>query len=306
MRVSFERIVCATDLSPLANHTLPYGIALAGLFGSKLYLCHVIDIPPIAAMYGEVHLDLARQQTQIEKFVHEQLESLMGSNSADIEIIIVNGRAPDEIARIASEKEADLVIAASHGRSGLKRLILGSVTERLLRTLNCPLMVIRRPENEVADHGYRAIKLKKILIGCDFSADSMLAFHYGLSLAQEFQSDLHLVHVVEPPLYKRLRDTEITLVEGTHQELETKLKEELVNMVPDEARNWCTIKTSLLAGDSDAGLTDYAASHDIDLIVLGIRGHGLMETLLVGSTTDRVIRQAPCPVLSVNPKSREV
>jgi nucleotide-binding universal stress UspA family protein len=75
-------------------------------------------------------------------------------------------------------------------------------------------------------------------------------------------------------------------------------------MVPEEANNWCTPQLTLLAGQPYEELTKYAAVHGMDLIVLGIRGHGLVETLLIGSTTDRVLRQAPCPVLSVSPSAK--
>ena len=74
-------------------------------------------------------------------------------------------------------------------------------------------------------------------------------------------------------------------------------------MVPEEARTWCNPVTALLAGQPHEELIKYAVVNDIDLIVLGVRGHSLVETLFVGSTTDRVLRRAPCPVLSVQPKA---
>ena len=73
-------------------------------------------------------------------------------------------------------------------------------------------------------------------------------------------------------------------------------------MVPEDARNWCKPQTSLLNGHPYEELVNYAEKHNIDMIVLGTRGHGLMKSLLIGSTTDRVVRRAPCPVLSVSRK----
>ena len=77
----------------------------------------------------------------------------------------------------------------------------------------------------------------------------------------------------------------------------------LVSLMPEEARAWCTPKTALLEGRADEKIVGYASENQIDMIVLGVRGHGLVETLFVGSTTDRVARQAPCPVLAVRPVS---
>ena len=122
-----------------------------------------------------------------------------------------------------------------------------------------------------------------------------------MSLAQEFQAELHLAHVIAPPVYKDLLKRSITAEEEYQEDLREKLNEEITNMVPDEARIWCTPKTTLLAGQPHEEIIKYAVVNKIDLIVLGVRGHSLMEKLFVGSTTDLVARQAPCPVLSVRP-----
>ena len=80
------------------------------------------------------------------------------------------------------------------------------------------------------------------------------------------------------------------------------LIQKLKDMVPDEAANWCTPQTSIMEGQPHDELVKYAHTRDIDMIVLGVRGHGLVKTLFLGSTTDRVIRDSPCPVLSVSSK----
>ena len=100
---------------------------------------------------------------------------------------------------MAEKLGVSLALAGNHGQSGFRRLVLGSVTERLMRTLACPLLVMSSPEHDPVGTADREFKLKKILVGCDFSPDSDQAFNHGLSLAQEFQSELHLAHVIEPP-----------------------------------------------------------------------------------------------------------
>ena len=118
-------------------------------------------------------------------------------------------------------------------------------------------------------------------------------------MAQEFQSELHLVHVVEPTGYKDLFKMPAEPREKFKQDLYDMIKERLKTMVPEDALNWLTLHTRLLVGKPYAEIIRYTEINDIDLIVLGIRGHGMVEDLLVGSTTDRVIRHAPCPVLSI-------
>jgi nucleotide-binding universal stress UspA family protein len=303
MRVRVRSILCTTDFSDFSNHVVPYGIALAKEFDAKLYLCHVIDLSS-AAIYGEAVLALEEQQSRMTKFALEELKKLIGARSVAWEPLVAIGNPAVEVGRLAEEKGIDLAIAASHGRSGLKRVILGSVTERLIRTLPCPLLVVRSPEYGFVTPADQEIKLKQILVGYDFSPDSDLALHYGLSLAQEFQATIHLVHVVEPPLYEDLVKPASVSTEKLQQDLRHRLRERLVNMVPEEARTWCTPVPTLLAGAPHEELTKYAVVNDIDLIILGVRGHGLVETVLVGSTTDRVIRRAPCPVLSVQPRAK--
>lgn len=301
MRVKLKKIICATDISDYSNHTIPYGIALAREFSAKLYVCHVIDLPT-GVLYGETPIFFLEQQNRIVENVQNQIEALIGDAQIDWEPLVTIGFAADEISRMASEKGADLVIAATHGRSGLKRLILGSVTGRLMRTLPCPLLIVRGLENGLSAPADEGNWFQRILVGYDFSEDSSLAFQYALSLAQDFQSELHLVHVLEPPVYSDWLTTPIAPVETLQQDLRTLLTEKLAQKIPKEALNWCSLKTILLDGQPHAEITRYAVDNHIDLIVLGIRGYGLVESLLVGSTTDRVARRAPCPVLSVCPK----
>lgn len=300
MRVSIKRIMCATDFSESSDHALSYGIALAKEFNAKLYVCHVVDLTS-AGIYGEAFLAFEDQQNRIQKRALEDLKTLLEKQAVDWEPVVTSGRASDEVTRMAQEKGVDLVVSATHGRSGLKRVIIGSVTERLMRTLPCPLMVVRGREEDFMDPGRQEIRMKRVLVGCDFSPDSDLAFQYGLSLAQEFQSELHLVHVIETPAYKDLLKLTAEVREELKQDLRSTLHGKLTDMVPQEALAWCTPKTTLLAGQPHEEILKYAVVNDADLIVLGVRGRGQVETLLVGSTTDRVARSAPCPVLSVRP-----
>jgi nucleotide-binding universal stress UspA family protein len=301
MRKQFKNILCATDFSDFSNHTVSYGVALAKEFEAKLFICHVIDLSSVA-IYGEFQLDPVGQQNRIMEDANAQLEDLTGNQPVAWEPLITVGKPADEIARAVEEKEIDLVITATRGRSGLKRIILGSVTERLMRTLACPLLVMSSPEHDPVGTADREFKLKKILVGCDFSPDSGQAFNHGLSLAQEFQSELHLAHVIEPPAQPDLLKGETSVTFEIREDYRDLLTNKLKDMVPEEAGNWCTPQTSLLEGQPYEELVNYAESNDIDMIVLGVRGHGLVKTLFLGSTTDRVVRRSPCPVLSVSSK----
>ncbi len=301
MRVQFKNILCATDFSDFSNHTVNYGVALAKEFEARLIICHVIDLSSVA-IYGEFQLDPVGQQNRIMEDANVQLEELTGDQPVTWEPLITVGKPADEISRAVEEKDIDLVITATRGRSGFKRLILGSVTERLMRTLTCPLLVVRSPEHEFVNKPEQDFGLQKILVGCDFSPDSGRAFDHGLSLAQEFQAELHLVHVVEPYVQPNLLKEEPSVSGEIQQDYHNLLIQKLKDTVPGEAANWCTPQTSILEGRPYEELVKYADTRDINMIVLGVRGHGLVKTLFLGSTTDRVIRNSSCPVLSVSSK----
>jgi nucleotide-binding universal stress UspA family protein len=171
-----------------------------------------------------------------------------------------------------------------------------------MRTLTCPLLVVRSPEHELINSGEQKIELKKILVGCDFSPDSDQAFNHALSLAQEFEAELHMVHVIETPVQPNLIKEETSVPIEIQEDYQNLLIGKLKDMIPEEAANWCNPRTSILEGWPYEELVKYANTRDIDMIVLGVRGHGLVKTLFLGSTTDRVIRNSPCPVLSVSLK----
>lgn len=298
MKMQLKRIICTTDFSDVSDEALAFGVAMAGELRARLFLCHVIDLSSVA-MYGEGFSDPLAQERRITSYAEAHLREFMEGRSVEWEPLITLGHTADEIARAAGEKQADLVVSATHGRSGLKRLVLGSVTERLMRTLPCPLLVVRGLKKDYATDQGEGFRFHRILVGCDFSSSSALALQYGLSLAQEFESEIHLVHVIEPAVYKDLLKPVKDEKDPSQEDLRKKLREKLGEMIPEEAHNWCTPEITLLAGLAHEELTKYAVVHQVDLMVLGVRGAGLVESLFVGSTTDRVVRQAPCPVLCV-------
>ena len=300
MKINFNNILCVTDLSELSATALSSGVALAKEFNAKLFVCHIVDLSTTAAYWDIIFAPLELQNKTIG-YTHEQLERMMQNQDIDWEPLVTAGHPPDEISKFVAMHQIDLVVSATHGRSGLKRVFLGSVTERLMRILPCPLLIARSLEDVDTNIMERSLQFKKILVGCDFSSYSELAFQYGLSLAQDFESELHLVHVIETPLYKDILKVSAGPGAAPEKTLHDPLNEKLSKLIPEESIVWCRPKTVLLAGRPYEEIIKYSLLNSIDLIVLGIRGRSLIEVLLTGSTTDRVSRQSPCPVLSVCP-----
>ena len=300
MKVEFRRILCATDLSAISNHAVSFAVAMARQYEAELLLCNVIDLP-LVTVHGAAYTYPEDYVENLKAEILESLNKLAGQLPVPFKPIVATGPVAATISSLIDEHQIDLAIAATHGRSGFKRLIIGSVTERLIRTLSCPTLVVPPPAADRSAVSTHQAGFTRILVGCDFSTDSNAALKFALSLAQEFQSELHLVHVIEPVVYR-----DVLLPEGLLEDVQTNLNPHLDEMlqalVPEDARNWCEIKTTCLAGRPYEEITSYAQLEDVDLIVLGVRGRSLMETVLLGATTGRVIRRAVCPVLSVGPR----
>jgi len=326
MKALPKKIMCAVDFSDYTEKLLTYSVALCKEFHAKLFLVHIVIDVHTSIVHRGIAFDKVRFQDENIQDAQAFLENLMKDVTIEHEIVINKGNPADEISWFALENNMDMVIAATHGESGIKKLLIGSVTEKLMKSLHCPFLVMHTKQHDFIPWDDHEMKLKKVLVGCDFSFDSKLAFDYGLSLAQEYHAELYLTHVIKPTEHIALKPSDyISITPGDYRlwqtsdyfEMQKKVTEEnreqinilrsrlerqLYFMVPEECRNWCTPHTVLLNGEPYKELIKYAEKQGIDMIVLGIRGHTLWEKLMVGSTTDRIIRHAPCPVLAVRQK----
>ncbi len=323
MRIIPKKIMCAIDFSDFTNLTLSYGQSMAKEFGASLTLCHVVSNMVLMSSAGQAYIASEKIEEERREDAGTRLEELAGTLDMECDTMVSTGHPADEIARLAESSGIDLVVAATHGGSGVKRFLVGSVTDRLVKILTCPVMVLHGDAAPDVSPGDKKKLLNRILVGCDFSPDSRLAFQYGLSLAQEFETELFLAHVVRPTEHVEFSSADyIKVQEGDYlgwnrtdylgltknanepdgerkDTLMQRLERQLAHMVPEESRHWCTPVTAVLEGEPYKELLDFAGKKDVDLIVLGVRGHSLLEKFLVGSTTDRVISRSDCPVLAV-------
>ena len=149
------------------------------------------------------------------------------------------------------------------------------------------------------------IKLKKVLLPTDFSDSAKHAFSYGVSFAREYKAELVLLHVVENLTVGYASDLFPVPMAEVFQEISGYAKAELAKLA-EEARQKGVVVSELVAqGKPSAEIIRYAAENEIDMIVLGTHGKGMLDQALFGSTTERVVRRAPCPVLSVRMAGHE-
>lgn len=296
--LKIERVLCPVDFSEFSVKAYDYAYSLARHYEAKLFLEHIIS--PVGAAYphamlpdgavAAIYWDLT---ADTEKRLAEMVEK-RAPNGFQPEFVVHKGFVPETILTFAEGQSVDLIVMGTHGRRGWDRLMMGSVTESVLRKARCPVLAVRKPAHDFVDPKlHDVVHLGKILFCTDFSENSSVALEYALSLAQEYRAELTVLHVLEefpgPDLPAKT------------QEVEHKLREP----IPPDALDWCTVKARVRVGKPYQEIIQLALEDQTDLIVLGVRGRGAVDLAVFGSTTHRVIQLGPCPVLAVHMEPSE-
>jgi nucleotide-binding universal stress UspA family protein len=212
--------------------------------------------------------------------------------------LVVEGDPAEAITREAAERGVDLIVMRSRRRP-YAAAVLGSTAEAVCRTAPCPVIVTHPSEREWEGFASGEIKLQRILAAYDFSDLSELALNYSLSLAQEYQAELHLLHVL--PSRVKPDGADFAWRQGGAEDEFQQAVRRLQNAVPSEAMLWCHVNQALREGKPYREILAYAEEQDVDLICLGASGKDFGLRALFGSNVDRVLRQAPCPILIARP-----
>jgi nucleotide-binding universal stress UspA family protein len=203
------------------------------------------------------------------------------------EVVVTEGNIGEVVSKLIREKEIDLVVLGTRGRTGLGKTILGSVAEQILRQSTCPVLTVGPHVNLWSDeYG----KMREILYATDLAAEFPMAAPYAVSLAQENQAHLVLLHVIEDPKAEDLM----------HSPKAVDVKErKLQQLVTQQAGLWCEPTYIVEQGPAAEKILDVAKRRHTDLIVLGARpAKGLATHLNIG-TVHKVVSQATCPVLTI-------
>lgn len=287
-RTKFQNILFATDFSPAAAHAIPFIKKIARHFESRLVALHVK--PPVVnpmTQPGTWPVDLEAAKVFDKEHREELLDTFAGVNT---EVLIKEGDIQSHLERAIQKYDTDLVIIGTRGRTGLAKMLLGSVAEEIFRTVPCPVLTVG-PHSEA-----RKAEIREILFATDFACEAPAAAAYAISLAQEFQARLTLLHVVPEPKPGDLVSW------SNVQESSKKL---LRNLVPTEAETWCKPEYFVERGDPAERILDLANVRAVDLIILGAQPEkGVLgaATHLPIATAHKVVAHANCPVLTVRSK----
>jgi len=293
--LEIKLILCPVDFSEFSIRSYHHALSLAEHYRAKLVAQHIVELWRYPyAEYVASQGDYAEFCRGLREGGKEKLREFVQHHThyeIQPELRVDEGVAPDLILSFAEAQKTDLIVMGTHGRRGFDRLVLGSVTERVMRRAACPVLgVCQCPEDSVATgkERHHVHHLNRILLCTDFSENSEWALNYAISARAEYDAELTLLHVLEEvPSPARAEEAIATATE------------QLDKLIPVEERKTLKIKTAVRIGKPYQEIIQVALEAKIDMACMGVRGRGALDLAVFGSTTYRLMQLGPCPVLAV-------
>jgi nucleotide-binding universal stress UspA family protein len=284
----FRHILFTTDFSQAAAQAIPYVKKIAKYYDADLVTLHV-RTPVVNPMTepGTWAVYLEATQAEDEKHRADLLATFAGIRT---QVLIEEGSIGSCLEETIKNNNIDLVVIGTRGRTGVAKLLLGSTAEEIFRTVTCPVLTVGPHANE---SGAPTGQFREILYATDFSPESKDAAMYAVSLAQEFQARLVLLHVIPKQAAGDLVSASDVIASS---------EKLLLQLVPAEAEAWCKPETVVVQGNPAERILDFAKVREPDLIVLGVRqeeGVPGAATHLPVAMAHKIVSHATCPVLTV-------
>jgi nucleotide-binding universal stress UspA family protein len=280
--IELKRVLFTTDFTDASQKALPILRAIARRFGSKVFAAHVWTPMPYSMVSPDVIAVLDRQSERAAKSELEKLSKTPVLDGIKMEPLVRCGKPAEEIGRLADQHNITLAVMSTHGRTGFKHRVLGSVAEEVVRTLRCPVLTVGP---RLAARFGNLESIRNILFPTDFSAESMAVFPYLASLAHEYQSRLTILHVLA---------AETREAKGVAERVRDQMKKALDREISPR----CCAEFVVDCGDPAETILALAHRIDADLIGLGVRGWTDIAKQFRETATYRILAEAECPVLT--------
>lgn len=282
-QIAFKNILFATDFSSTTELALPYAVEIARRSGGTIHAVHVVQPDVYPLVPPSAWCKIAEQEQEFRKEKKNQLEKEL--QGLPHEFLFPVGDVWQNLADIIEGRDIDLLILGTHGRTGIEKVLMGSVAEKIFRQATCPVLTVGPAVASKASHA-AAAPLNRILYATDFTPESLAASPYAVCLAKEYRAELILMHSIQNPEPGQVDSAYYTLRD----------------VVPDgsdlESEPRCIVER----GAPEDTILRAAAWHDADVIVLGVRsaqGHPAAITHFSHSIAYKVVTEAACPVLTV-------
>src|ERR1041384_4264385 len=298
----FRNILFPTDFTPHARSALKYAAAFARAGQGRVILFNVqpAHVPPNLMTLPERVLEDQKNNWLLQW--RRQLHTLLIDplfDGLEVEPVIVEGEPAHEIANAVRDYEIDLVTVVTHGRRGLGRALFGSTAEEIIAEAPCPVLTIRPPQHDFVHHrgGATEIRLNRILLATNFRPSSNVATNVARQMAENSGAELHAVYVIGD----YFEQISVMFPEGGSSALSRMRADVQSRMQSFAGEGDGRVKTHVAEGRPYAEIVRLAAEIDADLIVIGTTVHASLfgGAPALGSEIERVVRNAPCPVLCV-------
>jgi nucleotide-binding universal stress UspA family protein len=299
---TIRTILVPTDFSKHAQHALMYAASLGERFGTDIHLLHVVTLQGYG---GQTDLaafpDLEPYLERADKVARERLDAgALHGGTAEAKVFKALTRAvsaPEAIVEYAERKKADLVVIATRGNTGLTHVLLGSVTERVIRYAPCPVLVVGGGDRDYVDPDTGVVRIRRVVVADDFSDSAAAALRYAVEHLRPYKPEVCLAHAVVtdvPPAYAFAGvDSIFQLRPDLKDRLIEMLRKRAAEVVPD---GWA-ISCEVREGKPHEVVPRYARDVEADLLVVGRETKIELAERVFGGASERIVRHAPCPAL---------
>lgn len=298
--LAIKTILCPTDLSDASHHAFEHAVAIAGYYKAEFVLLHVVSPTPVLvpgyAPIGGPFFPPEALSAEIERAKLKVREVLAPVTASGIHtrVDVTSGPTVATILEKVGALDADLLVMGTHGAGGFEHLVLGSVTEKVMRKAPCPVLTVP-PRAQATSK----LPFERLLCPIDFSSQSLAAFELACSLARESGAYVTMLHVVDWPDHDATRAPSHFEVPEYTRYLEDDAMEQLQRLAKDVAGEGVSPVVRLAHGKPYRQVLEAARDTSADLIVMGVHGRNALNAMLFGSTTNQVVRRATCPVLTL-------
>ena len=304
--LQLRKILFPTDFSRCAEQALTHAVFLAGKYKAEINVLHVVTL--FSDQPGIIRNEINETEEtikELEEIAEKQLNKVVSSKSSDeIKIITTTERevsAAPAILEYASDNNIDLIVMGTHGRRGLGHLFLGSAAEEVVRLAPCPVFTIRELKEPKP-----VMQVNNILVPVDFSDHSRKALEYASEVAQSYNAELQVLHIIEETTHPAFslsgKSSVFDLFPGIEDDCRKRADRMLKEVNSDKIKAGVYIKGGRAASD----IIKFAKGNSTDLIVIATHGLTGLEHMLLGSVTEKVVRMAHCPVFTVKSFGRSL
>ena len=298
------KVLLATDGSENAFTASRMAIELANKTGSELHVVHVgAALPPIYGYMEAQHAELVdpeRAEQRARRLLDEQVGRIETEGSSVAEAHLELGEADEKVVALSAQLGAGLIVVGSRGLGGLRRALMGSVSESIVHHAHCPVLVVRTIEDGTS------IFPTKIVLATDGSEEATLAAQAAIDLVNKTGSELHVVYVVPIPLAIDASSEALAMSEVATEEVRERAQRFLDEQVEKiEVAGGRVTQAHVRLGRTNEEIITLGDELSAGLIVVGSRGLGGLRRALIGSVSDSVVRHAHCPVLVVRREEEE-